>query len=286
MTYKSFTYQRFNLYKGYQWDVNHTKIQKCLATIGEHIRTLVISPNPNYHNLGEFLRVLETFLNFFDENPMPELHTFSFTFACEHHDHEGTNIIGTGGQLLDSIQRVLGSMENLEHLTINELHLSPREAPGLLDSVIRKNGETLEYLELINATKERYPMFYTAMFMNLKKLVISPQQITHDVLMHLLHGTAIRDLVIVQNHNTGPSEAVSHMSWFDIKQIKPGTFSLFLTLWGLDLIEVSYNLHAGGGGFHINTSLMFPTSRLPICTIFLPVLFLVSKENIKKIRQI
>ncbi len=57
---------------------------------------------------------------------------------------------------MDSIQRVLGSMEGLQHLTINELHLGSREAPGLLDSVIRKNGDCIEYLELINATKERY----------------------------------------------------------------------------------------------------------------------------------
>ncbi len=108
-------------------------------------------------------------------------------------------------------------------------------------------------------------MFYTAMFMNLRKLVISPQQITHDVLMHLLHGTAIQDLVIVQNQNTGPSEAISHMSWFDIKQIKPGNSVyfylqcyaiIFIIMFGFVIILTNSQFD---GPFVVSDIMSFPT---------------------------
>ena len=174
--------------------------------------------------------MLETFLNFFDEYPMPHLETFHFTFACEARDQHGSTVIGTGGQMLESVKRVLSSLEDLKSLTVNELHLEGRDAPGLLDSVVRKCSDSLEYLEIVNVTKDRYPMFYATMFSNLRKLVISPQQLTHDVLMHLLHGTQIEDLVILQNQFTMAPESISHMTWFDVKQIKPGKlFSLSVT---------------------------------------------------------
>ena len=230
ITDKSFTYRRFNLYRGYQLDINHRKLQMCLTRIGHHVKHLVIRENANYHNLGEVLRVLETFLNFFDEYPMPHLETFHFTFACEARDLEGSTVIGTGGQMLESVKRVLSSLEDIKRLVVNELHLEVRDAPGLLDSVVRKCGDSLEYLEIVNVTKDRYPMFYAAMFCNLRKLVISPQQLTHDVLMHLLHGTQIEDLVILQNQFTVAPESISHMTWFDVKQIKPGNTFLFVNV--------------------------------------------------------
>ena len=85
--------------------------------------------NSNYHNVGEILRVLETFLNFFDEFPMPHLETFHFTFACEARDLEGSTVIGTGGQMLESVKRVLSSLEGVKRLIINELHLDVRDGP-------------------------------------------------------------------------------------------------------------------------------------------------------------
>ncbi len=219
---KSFTYQRFNLYRGYQRDISHRKFQLCLSRIGHNVRHVIIRENTNYHNLGEILRVLETFLNFFDEYPMPQLETFHFTFACETRDLHGSTVIGTGGQMLESVKRVLSSLQGIKRLTVNELHLEGRDAPGLLDSVVRRCGDTIEYLEIVNVTKDRYPMFYATMFCNLRKLVVSPQQLSHDVLMHLLHGTPIEDLVILQNQFTGAPEAISHMTWFDVKEIRPG----------------------------------------------------------------
>jgi hypothetical protein len=64
----------------------------------------VVTPISDYYNLYEFLRILAAFLAFYADFPMPLLHTFRFTFACESRGVNGVVIIGTGGNILDNVK--------------------------------------------------------------------------------------------------------------------------------------------------------------------------------------
>ena len=74
--------------------------------VGCFFKRIVVTPISDYYSLYEFLRVLAAFLALHaDEDfPMPLLHTFRFTFACESRGMNGVVIIGTGGNILRKVK--------------------------------------------------------------------------------------------------------------------------------------------------------------------------------------
>ena len=72
--------------------------------VGCFFKRIVVTPISDYYNLYEFLRVLAAFLAYYADFPMPLLHTFRFTFACESRGMNGVVIIGTGGNILDKVK--------------------------------------------------------------------------------------------------------------------------------------------------------------------------------------
>lgn len=218
----TFTYRRFNLYKGYQKELSHNRVQMCLARVGQHIRSLTILPLHDFYNLYAFLNVLSSYLEYFeDDTAMPNLHFFSYTFACESEGYTDTTILGTGGKLLEELKRLLGNMKHLRELTLNQLLLDNKDAHGLLDNVVHNCGNTLTRLEILNSTKSRYPLFYVGMFSKLRKLVISPLQLTDDVVIMLAKNTSLKDLVIVQDKYSYEADPVSLRAWWEVKQLAP-----------------------------------------------------------------
>ena len=79
-------------------------LQLCLMRVGCFFKRIVVTPISDYYNLYEFLRVLAAFLAYYADFPMPLLHTFRFTFACESRGMNGVVIIGTGGNILDKVK--------------------------------------------------------------------------------------------------------------------------------------------------------------------------------------
>ena len=229
----SFTYNRFNLYKGYQKEISHSRVRHCLARVGRYIRHLTIRPMENFYNLREFLSVLNSFVEDYDEEyPMPGIRSFCFTFACESQGYLGTLILGTGGEILDELKRLLGNLRGLSHLVITDLMLKNDDAPGLLEGVVRHCQNSLNHLEVINCTKERYPLFNASMFPYLHQLVLSPQQLTDDVALMVARTAAQTarkrtgqwmEVVIVQNKYTPEAaEAVTYEAWRKVRQMARG----------------------------------------------------------------
>ena len=72
--------------------------------VGCFFKRIVVTPISDYYNLYEFLRVLAAYLAYYADFPMPLLHTFRFTFACESRGMNGVVIIGTGGNILDKVK--------------------------------------------------------------------------------------------------------------------------------------------------------------------------------------
>jgi F-box protein 39 len=195
----------------------------CLGKIGNHVQHLEILPIKNFFNLCEFLNVLASFFEYFDDFPMPGLQSFKFTFGCEDRGPTGPDVHGTGGSLLQKLRRLLGNLQNIKSLTLNNLLLASKDFIGLLDEFAIHNGESLRYLEVKNATIRRYPFTYAGSFVNLKKLSITPHQLSEDVLRSIANNTQMSELILVQDHITpvDDMEAVSSTVWWEIKDAAP-----------------------------------------------------------------
>lgn len=214
------TRKRFNMFRGYQYELSHHKAQMCLARVGHYFRQITIEPVQDYYNLYGFLTVLAAFLEFFEEYPMPLLESFHFEFCCETRGLSGQIVHGTGGKILDELKRLLNNLRSLESLTLNQLLLDTKEAPGLLESVLNNNAETLKSLEIMNCTKGTYPLFYVGLFPCLNKLTISPQHLSVDVVA-MLASSSLTLLCIVQDMYTEATTLIPGETWREIKHMAP-----------------------------------------------------------------
>lgn len=223
----SFTRRRYIPYKGYQYEINHRRLQVYLGAVGHHSRRITFAPISNFYNLYTFLEVLTCFLEFFDDYPMPCLEQFDFTFACESRGVDSF-ITGTGGQILAELKKLLGNLHGLVRLRVNHLLLDLSDAPGLLDNVLRNCRDTLRVLEVLDCTKKHFPLMIAAQFPALETLVLSPQQLSSELLLKLASQTpSLEVLVIVQDrystiNGTAENEtAISHQTWMQVKQVAP-----------------------------------------------------------------
>lgn len=215
------TRRRFNYYMGYQHTLDHYRAQICLHKVGRNFRKLVICPITNFFNLYEFINMLSSFAEFFDENPLRFVHTLHFTFACHLIEGDVAHdiVFGTGGKLLQALKRLMGNLKGLRHLTLNELLLEKHEAQYLLDDVTMNCCQTLRTLRLMNCTKDICPIMHVGVMLNLEVLIISPQQLNDEIVV-LLRDTALKHLHMVQNANTETSERISPAAWKECRKNK------------------------------------------------------------------
>ncbi|KAK2192320.1 hypothetical protein NP493_34g05035 [Ridgeia piscesae] len=220
---ETFRVRRVNRFHsgGFENRLSRYRVKMCLVRIGRHIHRLRVRPITDYFYLGQFLCVVSAFIEYFEEYPLPNLRAFEFTFACEVRDTDGLRVIGTGGKLLEELKCLLGNLRDLTEVTCNQLLLENDEAIGLLDMLINNSGHSLTRLEILNSTKIRYPLFYAGMLPRLRTLVITPLQLTPEVLMMVARHEDFRDLVIVQDPHAGPAEVISSRVWWDIKMTSP-----------------------------------------------------------------
>lgn len=228
---RTLTRRRFNLYKGYQRELCPRKTQVCLMRVGCFFKRIVVTPISDFYNLYEFLRVLASFLGFYTDFPMPLLHTFRFTFACESRGMTGVVIHGTGGKILDELKLLLGNMQSLRHLALNELLLDVLEVPGLLEAAAKQSGDSLHSLELLNCSKVPLAMPEVTQFSQLVKLTLSPQHLSEEVVL-LLGGTQLLQLHLLQDAYTCSCEPVSSDAWKLFKEMAPNK-RVFLEIQGL-----------------------------------------------------
>ncbi|XP_064625453.1 uncharacterized protein LOC135486532 [Lineus longissimus] len=207
---RSFTKKIFSVYQGLQYRFNHRKFQLSLGRIGAFIKKIVVHPVGDYYNLYEFMTVLDTYLTFFPDNPMPLLKTFDFTFYCENKGPAGSFVYGTGGNIFRKLKVLISHMPYLTNLKLQNVLLSLADAQNLLDDVLNNCGDTLKVLEMLNITSEMCPLFQVGMFRNLRRLVISPQQLNEDLLLTIARKSInelhiSQDQYIIPNSITTPS---------------------------------------------------------------------------------
>ena len=221
ITETTFTYRKYNIF-GYELLLSHERVQLYLTRVGEYTRRIVVHPTFNFHNLYEFYTILAAFLEFFQEYPMPHLEVFEFTFACESRiPVVGPVVLGTGGQFLEKLTHLLGVMKNLKRLVLNYLLLESTDVPGVLEQVVKNCCTSLLYFELRDFSKEKCPLFQVGMLHGLRKLVITPHNVTDDVMLMLANNTALEELVLVQDKYTAESDPVSPRTWKTVRNLMP-----------------------------------------------------------------
>lgn len=115
--------------------------------------------------------------------------------------------------MLQSLQRLMGNLRHLRNLELIDLLLVPQEAVHLLDDVCVHLTEKLQTLTLINATKEHFNMIHPGVFINLRVLKISPQNLSNEVVEMLSSHGGLEQLDIIQNSYTERAIPVEPKTW-------------------------------------------------------------------------
>ncbi|KAH9517685.1 hypothetical protein DERF_008330 [Dermatophagoides farinae] len=251
VTDKSFTKRKFNYYLGYQRMIDSFKTQAFLWKFGTNIRRLIIKPMNNFFNLYEFMKILSQFAEHYQPNRLRNLNRFDFTFGCrpihqsingdnnnnndqlqqQHHHrrhhrlstgdirNDDTEVIGTGGKLLEALKELMYHLVGLKYLALRDLLLCPDEARYLLDNVAINCHEQLRTLTLINCCKNSYAFLHVGIFLNLDTLVISCQHLDEDVLILLALNRSLNHLYIVQTELTRSQGPLSFGLWKKFSKI-------------------------------------------------------------------
>lgn len=217
---RTLTKKRFNLYRGYQREVCPRKTQVCLLRVGAYFKKIVIPPISDFYNLYEFIRVVNSYMGFFEEFPMPLLNTFHFTFACESHGMTGKLVHGTGGKLLEELKSLLSNMRNMKNFKLNQLLLDDYEITDLINAIANRSSDSLKCFELLNCSRVPYALHEISKFENLQQLIISPQHLNELVLL-LVAGMGLTELHLVQDAYTCEFDPVPSEAWKMAKEIAP-----------------------------------------------------------------
>ncbi|KAJ8305277.1 hypothetical protein KUTeg_015822 [Tegillarca granosa] len=252
------TKRRFNIFKGYQRELCPRKTQVCLSRVGHLFKKIIINPLSDYYNLYEFLRILASFLGYFDEYPMPLLHTLDFTFACETRGISGVIVHGTGGKILEELKILLANLKHLKRLKLSQLLLDESEVSGLLEAVQQHNVDSLKILEIVNCTKGPYMLMEISNFNCLAKLVTSPQHISDETVV-MIAGSGITELHIIQDTYTCEAEPVTADAWKLCKEMAP-YLRVVLKLCGRTKEELLLQPHAPVHEIHLET----PYSKITV----------------------
>lgn len=129
-------------------------------------------------------------------------------------------ITGTGGKFLEEMLSLLRVLQNLRELELKHLLLESREAVTLLDDTLFNSGETMKILRIIDCVKSPHPFLHVGLFLNLEKLVISPNHVDDDVLNLLCH-TKIKCVILYQDEYTCLSMPASWFAWKELCQCVP-----------------------------------------------------------------
>ncbi|XP_059487557.1 uncharacterized protein LOC132203657 [Neocloeon triangulifer] len=230
MTDMTLVRRKFNYYMGWQYVLDHMRTQNCLAAVGKNIKSLIFEPMFSFHNLYEFVVMLTYYAERNEQlrsgkvlvdvrggqkGIASRISRLRFTFPCNMAPtgrEEDEYIFGTGGLLLESLKRLMGSLgRTLRHLQLADLLLERFEALKLLDDVCYSGCETLESLTLINVTKVPCQMLHAGVFVKLRVLKLSPQNLGEDLLILLGDCPHLRHLHIIQNRYT--TDNLSPLSW-------------------------------------------------------------------------
>lgn len=211
--------RKFNINSGWQKLMDHIRASHFVTTKGRNIRTLIFPPMNNLFNLYEYLYISH-YMNEKHPGILDNIHTLRFTFACQVIERQDEQVFGTGGQILAMFKNILGDLKGLRNLELRDLLLDGCEGLPLLDDLCIVCCETLRSLVLVNLTRQAHTLLHPGAFVNLKTLVMSPQNIGED-LLELISTSQLRNLFIVQNKYTENGKSLKYKAWKQCRKNNP-----------------------------------------------------------------
>ncbi|XP_058833552.1 uncharacterized protein LOC131691285 [Topomyia yanbarensis] len=210
---------KYNYYSGWQPVLDPARVQLCLLSVGRLFRGLDFRPVFSFNNMFQFMTTISWAI---EQNRKPKLprewigcgtkiKSLNYIFPCNmasSEDPESIKLFGTGGQLLAALKKLMYNLPHLQTLKLVDLMLERYEANHLLDEVLEACCLVLKRLHLINVTMVHCPVMHIGLFLNLRILVVSPQNIDDDILT-LLADSKVRHLYLFQNRYTPAAITIS-----------------------------------------------------------------------------
>ncbi|CAJ0583606.1 unnamed protein product, partial [Mesorhabditis spiculigera] len=235
-----FVRRKFTQHSGWQNHIDHYRLRFLTAKTVTKWKRFEVLPVSSLSHMYEFLRVLSNFSEYYERNageePLSGLQSFQFEWemhvpkegAGVHFDHD----IGTGGTMLAGIWLFLQHLFGLKSLALINLQLAEREFNPFMEKIWTFFQDRLEELYFLNATLYRKPVLYLGLFLNLRKLVVSPQHLDDDCLILIGDLRSLKTFMIVQTEKTSEHRACSRNSWEIFEKGNGGRTRLYLVLKG------------------------------------------------------
>ncbi|VDP01300.1 unnamed protein product [Soboliphyme baturini] len=200
------TRPKYTLHGAYNYYPDYYRMRALISKTSSRWHTLIIEPLTMLFNLYEFLRILTNFCDYSVQTGEEKAEPIFY---------------GTGGQLLKASPLFLCHVTNLKSLTLRHLLLEDHEAEEFLTEMLNCFAKTLICLCVRNLTKSSRSFLHFGLFLNLRKLVISPQHLNDDVIYLLGNIAYLEDLFIVQDEYTGLATPGSSSAWKEFASRAP-----------------------------------------------------------------
>ncbi|PIC20336.1 hypothetical protein B9Z55_025571 [Caenorhabditis nigoni] len=248
-SWRSFTFKdgvfvrrKYTQHSGWQYHIDHLRLRGLITKTTEQWRTFTVEPVTNLFNLYEFFRILANYCQHYEKftkniRPLGKVQTFNFKWHLHVGDAETGGFIadkdvGTGGQMLVSLNNVLQYLHGLKSLTLEDLQLTPQEATDFLLTLLEKFQEKLTYLSLLNATLIPEPLLQVGCFLKLKTLLVSPQMLCADTLSAIACLEQLENFSIVQDEKSSQSPDICRDAWNMFIRQNMGRTRVWLILRG------------------------------------------------------
>lgn len=233
--------RKFNLCYGWQDYLDKLRSHFFLQKMGKHMRYLIFSPMSNMNGANmqfQFIHILTTYAI---RNPLDHIQHLKFTFSCpvlatsqisdgavQAHPGLGTSssVYGTGGDMMTCLKSLMAILPGLTRLELINLMLDSSEALKLLDQVCWTCCGTMHTLNLVNFTKLPCAILHPGVFIKLRSLTISPQNLSADLVWLLGNLSKLRNLYIVhqpvqKNDATAAIGSVDAAVWVQLNRNNP-----------------------------------------------------------------
>lgn len=226
-------------------------LQDCIQFIGRYVKCIEFFPMNDYRKIVEMLNALQSFkdeedavdegfvdpeskvsghVNVNDEDgcgestkPLMHLRQFIFNYAFDTIEtcFQGTQVLGTGGTILDKLKTTICAFKQLKCLQLHNLFLDADDGLGILNSFVGCEG--LTHIDAFNLTKEATTIIDLTLFKKLETMVISPLQLTEELVSSLAESAALKRVdVAFDEYSDCSIQVVDKSKWAAVKEAKPG----------------------------------------------------------------
>jgi len=154
--------------------------------------------------------------------PLERLEEFAFRYAFDTIEtcYEGTQVLGTGGTVLEQLKLTIGVFKQLKLVQLHNLFLDADDGEGILNSF--SHCSALTQIDAFNLTKEAATTIDFTLFPHLKTLLLSPLQLTEELTESLTEAASLQRLdIVVDEYSNSSIQVIDKGRWAAVKDAKP-----------------------------------------------------------------